>query len=341
MSLVCFNSNLCDVVHVLFVLFFFFFFCITNCNAGVLVTALPCRLQNDSPPNSIEQPHLNKENDSTTISNILNDSQQRINENNNLIKAPKLPPEMENAIDESNYVNLNDITAKCKVMSSDFTRNAQKPTDIVINGMEMSSQNHMNVIDNKNNLLNSFYLQINSTSPLTNGYSTSKPVITIVNQKNFNNLNNNCSLAKNTLNNVSNNNSSSLSNGFATNANSFNSCNNNNNNVNSNCNGVLNDNLVDAKTTTGVDYNKNGLPVVSTTTHMQNDVANGHQMQCANKNGISNNVTSPTYVIHNGNGLLTNGNNGIKELSRIDSNKGMYMRCWFFSHLHYIFFALH
>lgn len=286
----------------------------------MLVTALPCRLQNDSPPNSIEQQHLNKENDSPTIPNNLTDTQQRINENNNLIKAPKLPPEMENVIDESNYVNLNDITSKCKVISSNFTRNAQKSTDNLINGMEKSGQNHINVIDNKNNLLNSFYLQINSTATINNGYNTPKPIISIVNQKNLNNLNNS-NIAKNSLNSVSNSNSNNLTNnGFATTANNFNSS--NNNNVNGNCNGVLNETSVDSKsiTTNGIDYNKNGLPTVSTSTHMQTN--DGHQMQCTNKSGISNNVMPQTYVIHNGNGLLTNGNNGIKELPRIDSNKG-------------------
>lgn len=289
----------------------------------MLVTALPCRLQNDSPPNSIEQPHINKENDSPIKSNNITDSQQRINENNNLINTPKIPPDLECVIDESNYVNLNDINAKCKAISSDFMRNTQKSTDILCNGIDKSSQNHMNVIDNKHNLLNNFYLQINSTStPITNGFNTSKPIISIVNQKNLNNLNNS-NLAKSSLNSVSNNNSNNLSNGSNVNANNFNSS--NNNNVNNNCNGVLNDTLsVDAKsiTTNGVDYNKNGLSTVVTATNGQNDVANGHQMQCTNKNGISNNVTMQTYVIHNGNGLLTNGNNGIKELPRNDSNKG-------------------
>ncbi|XP_055315365.1 FH1/FH2 domain-containing protein 1 isoform X4 [Sitodiplosis mosellana] len=297
-------------------------------NHGVLVTALytalPCRLQNDSPPNSIEQTHLNKKNDSPIIPNIITDSQPRINENNNLIKAPKIPPDLETVIDESNYVNLNDITAKCKAI--DFTRNAQKPTDILTNGMEKSSQNHMNVIDNKNNsLLNNFYLQINSTSTITNGYNTCKPIISIVNQKNLNNLNNSnnsINLAKNSLNSVSNSNSSNLSIGNTNKLNSSNgngNGNGNNNNTNSNCNGVLNDASVDAKsiTTNVADYNKNGLPSVSTLTHLQNDLTNGHQMQCTNKSGISNSVT---YVIQNGNGLLSNGNNGIKELPRIDSS---------------------
>lgn len=284
------------------------------------MTALPCRLQNDSPPNSIDQPHLNKGNDTPKIPNLINDSSQRINENNNLIKTPKLPPDIENAIDESNYVNLNEITAKCKSIASDFTRNIQKPTDIITNSMEKPN---MNGIDNKNSKLNNFYLQINSTA-MSNGYNTSKPIMSIVNQKNLNNINNNNNnLSKNGLTNVSNTNG--LTNGFSANNlnNNFNS--NNNNNLNGNCNGVLNDNGVDGNTitTNGIDYNKNGLPAVSTT-HMQNDVANGHQTQCMNKNGNPNNATPQTYVIHNGNGLLTNGNNGIKDIPRVDSNKGKY-----------------
>ncbi|XP_031617719.1 uncharacterized protein LOC116337370 isoform X3 [Contarinia nasturtii] len=289
-------------------------------NHGVLVTALPCRLQNDSPPNSIDQPNLNKENDSQKLLNTITDSQPRINENNNLIKTSKFLPE--SAIDESNYVNLNDITAKCKVISSDFTRNSQRTKESPVNGVEKTNQNHINVIDNKNNLVNNFYLHINSSSTINNAYNATKPIISIVNQKNLNNM------AKNSQNPVTTNgNSNNLISGFTTNANglinNFNANNNNNinSNMNSNGNSVLNDATIDTKsiTTNGVDYNKNGLPAVSTT-HMNDVNTNGHQIQATNKSGICNNITPQTYVIHNGNGL-TNGNNGIKEMPRIDSNK--------------------
>lgn len=285
---------------------------------------MPCRLQNDSPPNSINQPHLNKENELQKLSNTINEnSQQRINENNNLIKSTKFP---ENVIDESNYVNLNEITTKCKVIPTDFSRNAQRPKENSVNGVEKTNQNHINVIDNKNNLVNNFYLQINSASTITNAYNTSKPIISMVNQKNLNNMAKN---GQNTIN--SNGNANNLMiNGFTTNTNglnnNFNASNNNNinSNMNINGNGVLNDASIDTKsiTTNGIDYNKNGLPAVSTS-HI-NDVTNGHQMQCTNKSGIcNNNITPQTYVIHNGNGL-TNGNNGTKEMPRIDSNKGKY-----------------
>lgn len=321
------------------------FFCCQLTNLGVIVTALPCRLQNDSPPNSIEQPHLNKENDSPTkTSNILTDSPQRIGENNNSIKTPKMPLDLENAIDESNYVNLNDLTAKCKAMSNDLSiRNSQKVTDVIVNGVDKSNQYHLNAnIENKNSKLNNFYLQINPTLPITNGHNVqaTKPIMSIVNQKNLNNLNssnnNNNNIAKSNLTNVSNGNSNGLINSCVTNANHLNSNNSNSNSNNNNsnatngsCNGQI-DTSIDTKlmktiTTNGNDYNKNGLPAVSTT-HMQNDVVNGHQTQCTNKNGNANNVAPQSYVIHNGNGLMTNGNNGIKELPRSDCNKGMSLR---------------
>lgn len=292
------------------------------------MTALPCRLQNDSPPNSIEQPHLNKENDSPIkTSHISTDSQQRIGENNNLIKTPKIPMEIENAIDESNYVNLNDITAKCKVISNDLTmRNSQKVTDTIVNGMDKSNQYHA-THETKNSKLNNFYLQINSTSPITNGHNASKPIMSIVNQKNLNNLNSS-NIVKSNLANVSNGNSNGIINSCVTNANHLNSnfnSNSNNNGTNGNCNGVQIDTSIDTKsmktiTTNGTDYNKNGLPAVSTT-HMPNDVVNGHQMQCTNKNANTNNAAPQSYVIHNGNGVIANSNNGMKELPRSDKGK--------------------
>lgn len=282
----------------------------TNIHIGLLVTALPCRLQNDSPPNSIEQSHLNKENDSPVVASLNGDALQRINENNNLIKAPKLPPDIESAIDESNYVNLNEITAKCKAISNDFARSAQKPAEHLINGIEKpTGQTH---IDNKASKLNNFYLQINSTA--SNGHNASKPIMSIVNQKNINNLNNN--IPKTGLANHINGNANHT-NGFAGNAIHLN--NTINGNINNNGNGVLNDSSVDSCksiTTNGMDFNKNGLPAPSTA-HLHNDVANGHQTQCI-KNG---NPTPQTYVIHNGNGLLTNGNSGNKEMPRADKGE--------------------
>lgn len=303
----------------------------------MLVTALPCRLQNDSPPESINEVHLNKESDKPKLLNTGVDSSQRINENNNLLKShPKLPPDLECTIDESNYVNLNDIT-KCKAISNDYNnmRSAQKSTDAIKNGIEKSSQN---TIENKNSKLNNFYLQINSTSTIANGHSTSKPIMSIVNQKNLNNLNNG-NIGKNCLTNNINNNNNNNNGGVNTHTNNNgclavntanhlnNNCNgiNNSNNTNSiNCNGVQNECVTDAKSimTNGIDYNKNGLPTVSTT-HTQYDVIGGHnQVQCANKTGSSNNAPPQTYVIQNGNGLLTNGNTSIKEMPRADSNKG-------------------
>lgn len=305
------------------------------------MTALPCRLQNDSPPNSIEQAHSNKENDSPKKPSIVIESHQRNSECNNnnsnsngLIRTPKLPPDIESVIDESNYVNLNDITAKCKAISSDITRNGQKVTDAPINGMDKSNQNHINAIDNKSSKLNNFYLQINSTSTVTNGHNVTKPIKSIVNQKNLNNLSNS-NLAKCSPSNINNNSSNSLTNGFTTNANHLNNNFNSSNSINSNgnCNGVLNDGSADTKsiTSNGHDYNKNGLPAVSTA-HMQYDVTNGQQMQANSKAESSNHVATPqTYVIHNGNGLLTSGNNGIKESPRTDCSKGEYIDFRFYS----------
>lgn len=319
---------------------------------------------------------MNKVNDTPPklLNAMVDASAKHIKDNNNLLKThPKMPPDLECAIDESNYVNLNDLT-KCKAALANDYHNmrhsgAPKPSDAIKNGIEKSSQSHINTIENKNGTkLNNGYRQINSTSTIANGHNgTSKSIMSIVNQKNVNNLSNGCnSAAKNGLtntinsnnsnNNNINNNSNSVqsnnSNGcLAVNAanhlNNNNNCNgindnNNNNNttnsnssssntntISTNCNGVVpNECVIDAKliTTNGIDYNKNGLPTpLVSTTHTQYDVNGGHnQAQCgANKTGgSSQNAPPQSYVIQNGNGLLTNGNASIKDMPRADTSKG-------------------
>lgn len=306
---------------------------------GVLVTALPCRLQNDSPPESINEVHLIKESDTPKILNKVFESKQHLNENNNLLKLPpKLPPDLDCQIDESNYVNLNEIS-KCKAISNDYNGmrgSIHKTADVIKNGIEKSGANHLNGVENKNVKLNSFYLQINSTSTIANGHSTSKhPIVSIVNQKNLNNIAKNA-LTNNINSNSTNANANTNCNGAALAVATANQLNNNNNNLNGNnksnnsdsinCNGVLaaNECVIDTKSITanGIDYNKNGLPTVSTA-HAQYDVSGGHnQVQYANRNGSLSNGMPQSYVIQNGNGLLTNGNASIKEIPRADNNKG-------------------
>lgn len=254
------------------------------------------------------------------------DSSPHLNENNNVLKVqPKLPPELECRIDESNYVNLNDIT-KCKAISNDYNHMrsgscAQKSADALKNGTEKSAQTHING-DNKNGKLNNFYLQINSTAAIANGHSTSKPIMSIVNQKNLNNIAKNCLTSNSTNNNSGVTTHTNNNGGPAINPPNCNGINTNNS---INCNGVPTECVIDTKTipTNGIDYNQNGLPTVAAA-HTQYDVIGGqNQVQYANRNGSLNNGLAPqSYVIHNGNGLLTNGNASIKEMPRADSNKG-------------------
>lgn len=162
----------------------------------------------------------------------------------------------------------------------------------------------------------------NKCSSIGNDNDKNNNNININNNNNRNGVNTNNSngcLAVNAANHLNNNcnginNSSSSSN---TNTNT------------TNCNGgVPNECVIDAKliTTNGIDYNKNGLPTpLVSTTHTQYDVIGGHnQAQCgANKTGGSTQNAPPqSYVIQNGNGLLTNGNASIKEMPRAENNKG-------------------
>lgn len=314
------------------------------------MTALPCRLQNDSPPESIVERHLNKENDSPSIPNLIDDSMRRLNENKNLSKTPKLSSNLEITIDESNYVNFNDIT-KC-------TRSGE----IISNGI---SKIGFNGLDKTNGKLNNFYIQINapstptslqspqpppltlSTSPplstIINGYgnSTVKPILSTINQKNLNNLTNGNNAKSNQTNNIGNNivmnhtnhiggGSGDIGCNLATNSIHLN-INTNINTIhpNSNYNSALNDYTIDTKsiTTNRIDYNQNGLPVATTAALNKQpyDIYGGHQVLATNKSNTPNNVSSQAYVIHNGNGSLTNGNGGIKEMPRADNNsKGKY-----------------
>lgn len=284
-------------------------------NSGLLVTALPCRLQNDSPPNSINEINLIESIDSNGNEKV----QQRTSERNNLLKPSKLPLVIEKTIDESNYVNLNVLTAKCKAISEEYARST------AIN----ESKSNVDVDSANQNKMNNFYLQMNSSS-VKGPAIPNKSMLSIINQKNLNNLNGNVHSTTPTCNALNNLNGNGYSE-FIENLNDF--TNNNNNNSSTNCNSSLStDPISDTKigSTThsqtinnNVDFNKNGLPVIPPT-HLQNDCVNGHQTQGTNnKIQHSNGNTQQTYVIHNGNGLLTNGNNNIKDLPKTpEINKG-------------------
>lgn len=127
----------------------------------MLVTAVPCRLQNDSPPTSI-------------IGNDVYD----VHKKHAIIPAVQKLSTIMPDIDESNYVNLRSITTKC----NGNIRKGILSSDTII----VESDNTNELDEDKLHNLNNLHAKINST----NGYCNPKSIImSVVNQKNLNNSN--------------------------------------------------------------------------------------------------------------------------------------------------------
>lgn len=264
---------------------------------GVIVTALPCRLQNDeSPPNSITAENnfneSNKELSKILSNNNSNNNNHNpiIDNNNSINQFKKLAMDLANNIDESNYVNLNSLTAKYKLMSSEMARSNvveietsvidANNTAVVDHGTnkKLPAKNDNDIITNK--VANNFHLQISNT--VENNVKNQK-ILSVANQKNMNKSNTNSCCSKNNNETISNNNSNDASN---------------------------HDDSMAIATINGIDYNQNGLPSVD------GDAPANKINEQSNENPIHQQI----YVIH-GNTLLPNENGNIRELTpKIDSS---------------------
>lgn len=230
---------------------------------GLLVTALPCRLQNDSPPNSISENSYNNCNQSLSKIICNNNNSHAINENNNSINFEKLLPDIANNIDESNYVNLNSIASKYKLISTELARPDCVAEKHLKSTLDMSTtpngvhKRQINVeIDNRASKLKTLYPQMNSTGTNTIGNITNQSLL-IINQKNVISISNN------------------------------NYC---------NSNGIKISNASNNTSANSVDCNQNALLTVANTF----DTSITQSTQCMNK---LSNPMQQAYVIHNGNHL--------------------------------------
>lgn len=212
------------------------------------------------------------------------------------VTPPKMPPDIAKAIDESNYVKLSSITTAIAGATDLNNGNMRmihrnEPTP---NGKPVADDLHesdkINELDSKANILNNFYAN-------TNGFNNnSKTIMSLVNQKNLNNLNN-----------------------------IF----NHNTNTNPNTNNMLNNsdftklNLTNGGNGGGaIDYNQNGLPAIPNAPPLPGSVA---QVPCdsnTNKCNAPCNGNSQAYVINsNSSNDVVNGEDALAVLTN-DPTKG-------------------
>lgn len=142
----------------------------------MLVTAVPCRLQNDSPPNSINP---SEDSGIDVDSKIADDWQSTDRGNTNDVQS--IPPSVAKNIDESNYVKLSSLTAALS--------NAALGKGASDKQTESIGCDKVNEVDGKANLLNNLYHVNSNHNQALNAYNA-KAILSIVNQKNINNLNN-------------------------------------------------------------------------------------------------------------------------------------------------------
>lgn len=128
---------------------------------------MPCRLQNDSPPSSINP----SEDSGIDVDTKAADEWPS--------DVQPLPASLAKSIDESNYVRLSSLTAALSSAAANKGGGGDKPVD-------PADSDKVNELDGKANLLSSLYHATNQTA---NAYNA-KAILSIVNQKNINNLNN-------------------------------------------------------------------------------------------------------------------------------------------------------
>lgn len=199
-----------------------------------------------------------------------------------------MPPDIAKTIDESNYVKLSSITTAIAAGATDLTHGNHRPTmqrNEPPNGRPPSHELHdndkVNELDSKANLLNNFYAN-------TNGYNHSKAIMSIVNQKNLNNLNN-----------IFNNNT--------TNHNMLNNSDLTKLNLPNGCDGSGG----------AIDYNQNGLPAIPKAPPLPGSVA---QVPCDN-NTNKFNGNAQAYVIKSNGPNDVNGDGTMASVTN-DTAKG-------------------
>lgn len=216
-------------------------------------------------------------------------------EQQTIVTPPKMPPDIAKTIDESNYVKLSSITtaiANAAEMANGNGRthnhhqlhhrvdasNGKTPID----NDDINDSDKINELDNKANLLNNFYAN-------SNGFANN--MMSIVNQKNLNNLNN---LYNN------NNNANTTITATTTTAAAAAIVNNNNNNVLTNAVDLTKSNSTNGSgngTSGGppIDYNQNGLPVIPKAPPLPGSMA--HVVPGENRNAACNGNAQQSFVI--------------------------------------------
>lgn len=166
-------------------------------NIGLLVKALPCRLQNDSPPHSLNASNVDKNvYHSESLDGRMEVTEHCVYDNNNVIK-------MANVSNEMSYVNLNKIIEdECDVITNEI-QGAQEA--LMANNMNLNidktayyaSESETNnaydntINSNNNHKMNNFYMQATPTIACNNNSDNCavKSIVSTPNQKTINNFN--------------------------------------------------------------------------------------------------------------------------------------------------------
>lgn len=213
------------------------------------------------------------------------------------VMPPKMPPDIAKSIDESNYVKLSSITtaiagAADLANANNRSMRRSEPPNGKVHSDDVHENDKINELDNKAIMLNNFYAN-------TNGYNNSKTIMSMVNQKNLNNLNI--------------------------------IFNNNNNNSATNTNNMLNNSdfaklsLTNGSSVNGgtpIDHNQNGLPAIPKAPPLPGSMA---QVPCDNTNKLNAacNGNSQAYVIKsNGTNDVVNGDDIVTASVTNDTAKG-------------------
>lgn len=167
-----------------------------------MVKALPCRLQNDSPPQSLNGTSLDKcEYPMDTQDGLIEPSDHCVHDNNNIIQLAKVSGEM-------NYVNLNKILEdECDVIANEL----QGAQEVLVANSVHRNSNHIDpsayyasesdanssyantINSNNNHKLSSALIHITPTITTNNNSvnCADKSIGSTPNQKTINNLSSN------------------------------------------------------------------------------------------------------------------------------------------------------
>lgn len=206
-----------------------------------------------------------------------------------IVAPPRMPPDIAKTIDESNYVKLSSITTAIAAGATDLAHGNHKvvmhrnepPNGQIPSHEQLHDSDKVNELDSKANMLNNFYAN-------TNGYNHSKAIMSIVNQKNLNNLNN--IFNHNTNHNM-------LNNSDFTKLNLPNGCDSSGG---------------------AIDYNQNGLPAIPKAPPLPGSMA---QVPCDNNTNKCNGNAQAYVIKSNGSNEVVNGDDNIASVAS-DTAKG-------------------